>query len=55
VKTSNRSCNICNKRLTPVTCTNICNGCYMAPVTDKRGRPTLGLASATPVTSVDSW
>jgi hypothetical protein len=55
VKTSNRSHNICNEPLTPVTCTHICNGCYLVPVTDKRGRPTPGLASATPVTNVDFW
>jgi hypothetical protein len=55
VKTSNRSRNICNGPLTPVTYTHICNGCYLAPITDKRGRPTLGLASATPVTNVDFW
>jgi hypothetical protein len=36
VKISNRSRNICNGPLTPVTCTHICNGCYLAPVTDKR-------------------
>jgi hypothetical protein len=42
VKTSNRPHNICNGLLTPVTCTHICNGCYLAPVTDKRGRPTPG-------------
>jgi hypothetical protein len=55
VKTSNRSHNICNGPLTPVTCTLICNDCYFAPVTDKCGRSTLGLASETPVTNVDFW
>jgi hypothetical protein len=55
VKTSNRSRSICNGPLTPVTCTNICNGCYLAPVTDKRGRLTPALASTTPVTNVNFW
>jgi hypothetical protein len=55
VKTLNRSRNICNGSLTPVTCTHICNGCYLVPVTDKRGRLTPGQASATPVTNVDFW
>jgi hypothetical protein len=55
VKTSNRSRNICNRPLTPVTCTHICNGCYLVPVKDKRDRSTPGLASATPVTNVDFW
>jgi hypothetical protein len=55
VKTSNRSRNICNKPLTPVTCTHICNDCYLEPITDKRGRPTPGLASAMPDTNVDFW
>jgi hypothetical protein len=55
VKTSNRSHNICNGPLTLVTCTHTCNGCYLAPVIDKRGRLTLGLASATPVTNVYFW
>jgi hypothetical protein len=55
VKTSNRSRSICNGPLTPVTCTHICNGCYLAPVTDKRGRSTSGLASATLVINVDFW
>jgi hypothetical protein len=55
VKTPNRSCSICNGPLTPVTCTHICNGCYLVPVTDKRGRPTPGLASTMPITSVDFW
>jgi hypothetical protein len=55
VKTSNRSRSICNGPLTPVTCTHICNDCYLVPVTNKRGRSTPGLASATPVTNVDFW
>jgi hypothetical protein len=55
VKTSNRSHNICNRPLTPVTCTHICNCCYLAPVTDKRGRSTLGLAFAKPITNVYFW
>jgi hypothetical protein len=55
VKTSNRSRNICNGPLTPITCTHICNGYYLVLVTDMRGRPTPGLASATPVTNVDFW
>jgi hypothetical protein len=55
VKTSNRSHNICNGPLTPVTCTHICNSCCLAPITDKRGMPTPGLASAMPVTNVDFW
>jgi hypothetical protein len=55
VKTSNRSRIICNGPLTPVTCTHICNDCYLVPVTDKRDRSTPGLASATPVTNVDFW
>jgi hypothetical protein len=55
VKTSNRSHIICNGPLTPVTCTHICNGCYLATVTDKRSRLTPGLASATPITNVDFW
>jgi hypothetical protein len=55
VKTSNRSRNICNGPLIPVTCTHICNCCYFAPVTDKRGRPSQELVSATPVTDVDFW
>jgi hypothetical protein len=55
VKTSNRSRSICNGPLTPITCTHICNGCYLVPVIDKRCRPTLGLAFATPVTNVDFW
>jgi hypothetical protein len=42
VKTSNRSRNICNGPLTPVTSTHICNGCCLAPVTYKRARTTLG-------------
>jgi hypothetical protein len=53
VKISNRSHNICNGPLTSVTYIRICNGCYLVPVTDKRGRPTPGLASATPVNNVD--
>jgi hypothetical protein len=32
VKTSNRSRNICNGPLTPVTWTHICNRCYLAPL-----------------------
>jgi hypothetical protein len=55
VKTTNRSHNICNGPLTPVTCTHMCNSCYLALVTDKRGRSTPGLASATPVTNMDFW
>jgi hypothetical protein len=55
VKTSNRSHNICNGPLTPVTSTHICNGCSLAPVTYKRARTTLGLASTMPVTNVDFW
>jgi hypothetical protein len=55
VKTSNRSRNICNRPLTPVTCTHICNGCCLVPVTYKRVRTTPGLASTTPVTNVDFW
>jgi hypothetical protein len=55
VKTSNRSRNICNGPLTPVTSTHICNGCCLAPVTYKRARTTPGLASTTPVTNVDFW
>jgi hypothetical protein len=46
VKTTNRSHNICNRPLTPVTCTHIYSGCYLAPVAYKRGRSTLGLAFA---------
>jgi hypothetical protein len=55
MKTSNRSRSICNGPLTPVTCTHICKGCYLAPVTDKRGRSTPRLVSAAPVTNVDFW
>jgi hypothetical protein len=55
VKTSNRSHNICNGPLTPVTSTHICNGCCLAHVTYKRARTTSGLASTTPVTNVDFW
>jgi hypothetical protein len=55
VKSSNRSCSICNGPLTPLTSTHICNGCYLALVTDKRARTTLGLASTTPVTNGDFW
>jgi hypothetical protein len=55
VKTSNRSRSICNGTITPVTYTHISNGCYLAPVTDKHGGRTPGLASATPVTNVDFW
>jgi Tfp pilus assembly protein FimV len=55
VKTSNRSHNICNGSLTPVTSTHICNSCCLAPVTYKRARTTPGLASTTPVTNVDFW
>jgi hypothetical protein len=53
VKTSNRLHNICNGPLTPVTCTHICNGCCLAPVTHKCGWPTPGLVSAMPITNVD--
>jgi hypothetical protein len=53
VKTSNRSHNICNGPLTPVTSTNICNGCCLALVTYNRARTTPGLASTTPVTNLD--
>jgi hypothetical protein len=53
VKTSNRSRSICNRPLTPITSTHICNGCCLAPVTYKRTRTTPGLASTTPVTNVD--
>jgi hypothetical protein len=42
VKTSNRSRNICNGPLTPVTSTHICIGCCLAPVTYKRARTTPG-------------
>jgi hypothetical protein len=42
VKTSNRSCNICNRPLTPVTSTHIYNGCCLASVTYKRARMTQG-------------
>jgi hypothetical protein len=45
VKTSNRSRNICNGPLSPVTSTHICNGCCLAPVTYKCARTTPGLAS----------
>jgi hypothetical protein len=55
VKTSNRSRNICNGPLTPVTSTHICNGCCLAPVTYRRARTAPGLASTTPVTNVDFW
>jgi hypothetical protein len=55
VKTSSRSHIICNGPLTPVTCTHIRNGCYLAPVTDKHERPTSGLAFATPFTHVYFW
>jgi hypothetical protein len=55
VKTTNRSRNICNGPLMPVTSTHICNGCYLAPVTYKRARTTPGLASTTPITNVDFW
>jgi hypothetical protein len=55
VKTSNRSRNICNGPLTPVTSTHICNGCCLAPVTYKSAKMTRGLASTTPVTNVDFW
>jgi hypothetical protein len=47
VKTSNRSRNICNGPLTPVTSTHIC--CCLAPVTYRRARTTPGLASTTPL------
>jgi hypothetical protein len=43
VKTSNRSRNICNGPLTPVTSTHIYNGCYLVPVTYKRARTTPGV------------
>jgi hypothetical protein len=55
MKASDRSRSNCNGPLSPVTCTQICNGCYLTPVTDKRGRSTPGLASATPITNVDFW
>jgi hypothetical protein len=55
VKTSNRSCSIYNLPLTPVTCTHIGNGCYLAPVTYTGARTTPRLASTTPVTNVDFW
>jgi hypothetical protein len=55
VKTSNRSRNICNGPLTPVISTHICNGCCLVPVTYKRTRTALGLASTTLVTNVDFW
>jgi hypothetical protein len=55
VKTSNRSHNICNGPLTLVTYTHICNGCRLAHETDKRGRPTPGLAPTTSITDVDFW
>jgi hypothetical protein len=42
VKTSNRSRNICNGPLTPVTSTQICNRCSLAPVTYKHARTTWG-------------
>jgi hypothetical protein len=45
VKTSNRSCSICNGPLTPVTSTHICNSYYLASVTYKCTRTTPGLAS----------
>jgi hypothetical protein len=53
VKTSNRSRNICNGPLTPITSTHICNGCCLAPVTYKRASTIPGLASTTPVTNLD--
>jgi hypothetical protein len=55
MKTSNRSRSICNGPLMPVTSTHICNGCCLVPVTYKRARTTMGLASTTPVTNVDFW
>jgi hypothetical protein len=55
VKTSNRSRNICNGPLWPVTSRNICNGCCLAPVTHKRGRLDPDLATTTPVTDEDFW
>jgi hypothetical protein len=55
MKTSNRSRNICNGTLTPVTSTHICNGCCLALITYKHARTTPGLASTTPVTNVDFW
>jgi hypothetical protein len=47
VKTSNKSRNICNGPLKPVTSTHICNSCCLAPVTYTRARTTSGLASTT--------
>jgi hypothetical protein len=55
VKTSNTSRSICNRPLTPVTSTHICNGCCLTPITYKRARTTPGLASTTSVTNVDFW
>jgi hypothetical protein len=55
VKTSNRSCNICNGPLTPVTSTHICNSCCLTLVTYKRARTTPGLVSTTPVINVGFW
>jgi hypothetical protein len=55
VKTLNKSHNICNRPLTPVASTHICNDCCLAPVTYKRTRTTSGLASTTPVSNVDFW
>jgi hypothetical protein len=51
VKTSNRSRNICNGPLTPVTSTHICNSCCLAPVTYKRARTTLGWPPQCPLLS----
>jgi hypothetical protein len=55
LRDSDGSCGICNGPLTPITCTHICNSCYLTSVTDKRCRPTPGLAFAMPVTNVDFW
>jgi hypothetical protein len=55
VKTSNRSRSICNGPLWPVTRRNFCNGCCLAPVTHKRGRLDLELATTTPVTDEVFW
>jgi hypothetical protein len=55
VKTSNWSSGICNGPLTPISSTHICNGCCLVPVTYKRARTTLGLASTMLVTNVDFW
>jgi hypothetical protein len=55
VKTSNRSRNICNGPLWPVTSQNICNGCCLAPVTHKCGRLDPELVTTTPVTDENFW